>query len=120
MNPDFLELKFSRTLWQGVYRAKLMDPNGFEVASLRVVPCLPISAEELPPNDPEVGPDLLVTVDLAEIDPKEFLEWENSLALKILTQFSHQEPIPRECQFFYPSPLELHSIDEDREKTAER
>ena len=108
MNSDLFELRFSRTLWEGVYRAWVLDTEGMQIASLRVITCLPIDKNELPENAPDAGPVLLVTVDVAEIDPKEFLQWENTLALKILAQFSHQEPVPRECQFFYPSPLNTH------------
>lgn len=105
---DQLELKFAKTLWQDVYRVWVLNAEGMQVASLRVIPCLPLESHELPENAPNVGPVLLVTVDIAEVAPTQILEWENALALKILAQFSHQEPVPRECQFFYPSPLEVH------------
>lgn len=111
MNPDFFDLRFSRTLWEGVYRGYVLNEEGMQIASLRILPCLPLAPEELPPNAPDAGPVILVMVDLAEMDPKDFLSWENAIALKVLAQFSHQEPIPRECQFFYPSPIPSHPIE---------
>lgn len=112
MDFDLFELHFSRTLWEGVYRAWVLDAEGMQVASLRVITCLPLDRSELPESAPEAAPVLLVTVDIAEIDPQEFMEWENSLALKILAKFSHQEPLPRECQFFYPSPMNAHWLED--------
>ncbi len=110
MNPDFLTLHFSKTLWSGVYRAWVLDAEERQVASLRVLPCLPLSEDEMPPDAPNVGPVILVLVDIAEIDPSEFLNWEDGLSQQLLAKFSHQEPVPRECQFFYPSPMEIHEL----------
>jgi hypothetical protein len=112
MNPDLFQLHFAKTLWEGVYRVWVLNEDGVQIASLRVIPCLPLDESQLPPDAPNAGPVLLVTVDMAELSPQEVIQWENSLALRILSQFSHQEPVPRECQFFYPSPVSSHWLED--------
>jgi len=58
-------IKLARTLWFNMYRAMVEDAVGGYVATLRLIPAIPLDRADVPADAPEVEPYVLVLVEAA-------------------------------------------------------
>lgn len=100
-----MQVQLARTLWINTYRGKATNEAGEYLATMRIIPSLPLSREEVPENAPEVKPYLSVLIEDAVITSKELLEFETLLSKILIHKF--KEFSPELCQFFYPSLPEM-------------
>lgn len=110
-----LSLKLMRTLWLNTYRAAVTDETKSQIASLRIVPHIPLDREELPPDAPDAIPFITILVEQANISPEEFIFFESKVAEQVVKKMSTEDFKPEFCRFFYPSPsymLENSSMDQ--------
>ncbi len=56
-------IKLARTLWFNMYRAMVEDAVGGYVATLRLIPAIPLDRADVPADAPEVEPYVLVLVE---------------------------------------------------------
>jgi hypothetical protein len=103
-NETGWRLELARTLWFNIYRAQVIDAAGEYIASLRLIPAIPIDREELPADAPEVEPYVLVVVEDAVISEHELVAFEKKLADEIVARMAQHDFRPAFCQFAYPSP----------------
>lgn len=99
-----VKIALARTLWVNTYRGKVTDECGEYVATLRIIPGLPLDRCEVPEDAPEVQPYISVLVEDATITVEEMVPFETKVADTLLFQLRDQNFKPELCQFFYPSP----------------
>jgi len=99
-----LNLKLARTLWINTYRALVSDAAGNHIATLRLIPTLPLDRSELPPDAPEAAPYLTVLVEDGHFDADGLVEFESHTAELVLAQMARLGFTPEYCLFAYPSP----------------
>lgn len=105
LTPEtILSVKLARTLWYNTYRGRVSDEAANYIATLRLIPALPVDREELPPDAPEVAPYLLVVVEDGTFEAAELTEFEGKLSDVLLPLMSQTGFSPEYCQFAYPSP----------------
>lgn len=97
-------LKLAKTLWHNTYRGAVLDASGKYVASLLIVPQIPLDSSEVPPDAPQAIPYALVLVEDAQITANNLIEFESTLAPIILARLTTAVFIPEHCRFTYPSP----------------
>ncbi|MDR3565064.1 MAG: hypothetical protein P4N59_27000 [Negativicutes bacterium] len=102
-----LSIKLARTLWHNTYRARVSDSLGNYVATLRLVPTLPLDRSELPPDAPEADPYLTVLVEDGAFDTQDITAFESKTAETLIAQMAQHDFEPSYCMFAYPSPLQL-------------
>lgn len=102
-----LTVKLSRTLWFNIFRGKVTAEGGEYIASVRIIPTVPLDREELPPDAPEAVPCLTVLVDDGIITADDLVSFEAKLAPLLLAKFEREDFKPELCQYFYPSPMSL-------------
>lgn len=103
-NETGWRLKLTRTLWFNMYRAQVLDASGEFVASIRLIPAIPLDREEVPADAPEVEPYVLALVEDAAFSEDELVEFETKLADEIVVKMAQHDFRPAFCQFAYPSP----------------
>lgn len=104
MEMKNLFVKLMATLWENTYRIVINDQNDQYVATGRVIVNIPLSPDELPPNAPEVEPQLLVLVEDGDLDSNNLIEFETILAAKIREKFNYEIMT---VFFYYPSPEDV-------------
>lgn len=97
-------IRLARMLWINMYRAQVLDAAGEYLATLRLIPAIPLDREEVPDDAPEVAPYLLVLVEDAVFSPEEMVEAESGLAEMLMAKMAQPDFNPAHCQFAYPSP----------------
>lgn len=107
-------IKLNKTLFFNTYRAVVNDSSQNYIATIQIIPGLPLDRSEIPENAPEVSPYLTVIVEDAMVTSKNFLEFETTLTDALLKRMSTQDFLPKTCNFFYPSPAFMF---EDPDKT---
>ena len=68
MSNGAYSLKLARTLYDNVYRCRLINDNQQPVADMRIVPSIPTDRSQVPEDAPVVPAFLLVIVDDADIN----------------------------------------------------
>lgn len=101
---SIISVKLMRTLWLNTYRAAVADETKAQLASLRIVPHIPLDREELPPDAPDAIPFITILVEQANISPEEFIYFENKVADQVIKKMRTDDFVPEFCRFFYPSP----------------
>lgn len=96
-----LSLQIMATLWENTYRVAVYDEKQTYVATARVIVSVPLQAEELPPEAPQVEPQLQVLMEDCLIDSNELIEFETIMAAKLREKFQYHI---NTMYFFYPSP----------------
>lgn len=96
-------VKLARTLWFNTYRALVEDDAGEYVATLRLIPAIPLDRAEVPADAPEVEPYVLVLVEDAVFAEEELLNFEGEVAGLLLEKMAQPDFNPAFCQFAYPS-----------------
>lgn len=104
MEMKNLFVKLMATLWENTYRIVINDQNDQYVATGRVIVNIPLSPDELPPNAPEVEPQLLVLVEDGDLDSNNLIEFETILAAKIREKYNYEIMT---VFFYYPSPEDV-------------
>lgn len=98
------QLKLARTLWFNIYRAQVTDAAGEYLATLRLIPAIPLDREDVPADAPEVEPYVLVIVEDAVFTEDELVGFETRLADQLLAAMTQPDFAPAFCQFTYPTP----------------
>lgn len=96
-------LQLARTLWFNIYRAQVTNEAGEYLATLRLIPAIPLDREELPADAPEVDPYVLVIVEDAVFAEDEIIGFETQLSEQLLAAMTQNDFAPAFCQFTYPS-----------------
>ena len=96
-------IKLARTLWFNTYRALVEDAAGEYVATLRLIPTIPLDRDSVPADAPEVDPYVLVVVEDAVFSEEELISFEGSVAGLLLERMAQPDFNPVFCQFAYPS-----------------
>lgn len=99
-----LNIKLAKTLWFNTYRGQVKDHAGNYVATLRLIPSIPLDRDELPPDAPEVASYITVIVEDGDFATAELVQFESSVAELLLEQMAQPPFAPEYCQFSYPSP----------------
>lgn len=97
-------LKVAKTLWFNIYRGVITDASGEYVATVRIIPGLPLDRQEVPDDAPEARPYLIVIVEDAAIDLNDLVHFESSVTDSLLQTLSRDTFKPEFIQFFYPTP----------------
>lgn len=114
-SPDTpLKVRLAKTLWFNTYRAKVTDKNSDDyLATLRLVPTVPLDKSEVPENAPDVKSYILVLVEDAQIDDENLVAFESALADELQEELKKVKFQPESCQFFYPSPPHMLGQEEE-------
>lgn len=96
--------KLARTLWHNAYRAQITDSLGEYVATLRLLPQIPLDREVVPENAPEVKLYLIILVeDAPMLSEDNLVEFENSASKLVMEELAKLEMFADSCQFVYPN-----------------
>jgi hypothetical protein len=101
---SIIKVTLMRTLWLDTYRAGVVDETNGHLATLRIIPHIPLEREELPPDAPEAIPFISILVEQANISPEEFIFFESKVSDQIMSKMQTDAFKPEFCRFFYPSP----------------
>ncbi|MDR3589156.1 MAG: hypothetical protein P4N41_05800 [Negativicutes bacterium] len=99
-----LSIKLARTLWYNTYRGRVTDASGEYLATVRLIPTLPLDRAELPPDAPEADSYLIVLVEDGTFEAADLTEFESKLSDLLLVQMAQNGFAAEYCQFAYPSP----------------
>lgn len=98
------KVKLARTLWANAYRAQIKNNDGDYVATLRLLPQIPLDRLQVPETAPEVKLYLIIFVEdaplLAETNLHQF---EDNISTAVLEALEQQAMYPDTCQFVYPN-----------------
>ena len=108
MESGNFTLKIAKTLWFNIYRGSIHGAAGEYVATVRIIPGLPLDRSEVPADAPEARPYLIVIVEDATVDLAELVHFESAVTDSLLQTLSRETFKPEFIQFFYPTP----SIDD--------
>ena len=97
-------LKVAKTLWFNIYRGVINGAAGEYVATVRIIPGLPLDRQDVPDDAPEARPYLIVIVEDASIDLNELVPFESAVTDSLLQTLSRETFKPEFIQFFYPTP----------------
>ncbi len=98
-----LTITLARTLWFNMYRAQVEDAAGEYLATLRLIPAVPLERDAVPEGAPEVQPYVLVLVEDAAFREEELVSFESEVAEQLLARMTQEDFRPAFCQFAYPS-----------------
>lgn len=104
MSNGAFQLKLTRTLYNNLYRAMLLDENQQVKGRISIIPNLATAREYLPADAPQVHSILLVIVEDADINKDNLLDFEERATYALLKRFSTEQVYFQQCQFLYPSP----------------
>ena len=99
-----LTLKVAKTLWFNTYRGVFKDAAGQYVATIRIIPGIPLDRDEVPADAPEARPYLIVIVEDAAVPLTQLVSFESSVTDSLLQTLSRETFRPEFVQFFYPTP----------------
>ena len=99
-----LTLKLAKTLWFNTYRGLFSDDSGQYVATVRIIPAIPLDREDLPEDAPEARPYLTVIVEDATVPLDQLVEFETAASDVLLGALARETFRPEFIQFFYPNP----------------
>lgn len=98
------KLQMARTLWHNAYRMRVTDVAGEYVATLRLLPQIPLDRSEVPENAPEVKLYLVILVeDAPMLSEQNLTEFENSLSTAVMEELAKLSMYADSCQFVYPN-----------------
>ena len=99
-----MTLKMAKTLWFNTYRGVLSDAMGEYVATVRIIPTIPLDRQDVPDDAPEARPYLTVIVEDAAVPLDQLIEFETAATDILLGTLSREGFTPEFIQFFYPTP----------------
>jgi hypothetical protein len=103
-NSGTFSLKVAKTLWFNIYRGVITGAAGEYVATVRIIPGLPLDRQDVPADAPEARPYLIVIVEDAAIALNELIHFESAVTDSLLQTLSRETFRPEFIQFFYPTP----------------
>lgn len=98
------KLQLSRTLYDNVFRVRLMDEYNETKGFLRVIPSIPTDRSFVPEDAPVVPAILVVIVEDADINKDNLIDFEERASYALLKRFATEEIAFEHCEFYYPSP----------------
>ncbi len=101
------QLDLMRTLWDRTYRATIFNERDEYVATIRIILGVPLPAEQIPDNAPEVHDYLTVLVEDTVIKPEDIIAFEESVSQTLIAKSTSDTFQPTHTLFFYPSPSEV-------------
>jgi hypothetical protein len=104
MNPVNFTLKVAKTLWFNIYRGVIQGAAGEYVATVRIIPGMPMDRSDVPADAPEARPYLIVIVEDAAIELSQLVQFESAVTDSLLQTLSRETFKPEFIQFFYPTP----------------
>ena len=104
-------LQLAKTLWFNTYRGVVNTASGEYLATIRLIPAIPLDRAEVPQDAPHVTPHVVVIVEDASISSDQLIEFEAKTADLLLGLLRRPEFSPESCQFFYPSPTDMPARD---------
>ncbi|MBU2703025.1 hypothetical protein Ga0466249_004161 [Sporomusaceae bacterium BoRhaA] len=99
-----LKLTLARTLWFNTYRAKITNTADEPIATVKLVPTMPLERSEVPENAPVVDSYVLVLVEDAAVSDDQLVPFETDLSNLLHKELAQLNFSPAMCHFFYPSP----------------
>lgn len=102
--PGAYTLKIAKTLWFNIYRGVISGAAGEYIATVRIIPGMPLDRQEVPEDAPEARPYLIVIVEDATIELNELVPFESAVTDSLLQALSRDTFRPEFIQFFYPTP----------------
>ena len=99
-----MTLKIAKTLWFNSYRGVINDALGQYVATIRIMPAIPLDRQDVPQDAPEARPYLTVLVEDAAVSLDQLIEFETAASDVLLQAFAREAFKPEFIQFFYPNP----------------
>lgn len=104
MSKQAYSVKLARTLYDNVYRARLLNENDQPIGDLQIMPVLPTDRSQLPEDAPEAKPYLLVLVRDADINKDNLIDFEEKTDFCLRKRFATETTDFQYCLFVYPSP----------------
>ncbi len=104
MVSDAYQVQIARTLYNNVYRCRLLDSVGNVKGFLRVLPSLPLDRSQVPQDAPKAVPFLYVIVEDADINKDNLIDFEERTAYALMLRFATETVNFDHCEFYYPSP----------------
>lgn len=99
-----LRVQMARTLWHNAYRARITDSAGEYVATLRLLPQLPLDQSELPEDAPDAKLYLIILVEDAPLLTEKTLgDFENGVSIAVMEELTKLTMYADSCQFVYPN-----------------
>lgn len=111
-----LKCTLARTLWFNTYRAKITNTADEYIATVRLVPTMPLERSEVPENAPVVDSYVLVLVEDAAVNDDQLVPFEEAVSNLLHKELAQLEFSPAMCHFFYPSPP--HMLKDETAKTT--
>ena len=99
-----MTLKMAKTLWFNTYRGVFSDALGQYVATVRILPAIPLDRQEVPEDAPDARPYLTVLIEDATVPLDSLIEFETAATDTLLQALSRDAFAPEFIQFFYPTP----------------
>lgn len=99
-----MSLKIAKTLWFNAYRGLFNNALGQYVATVRIIPAIPLDRSDIPADAPEARPYLTVLVEDAAVPLDQLIEFETAATDILLRTLSRETFKPEFIQFFYPNP----------------
>ena len=90
MESGNFTLKIAKTLWFNIYRGSIHGAAGEYVATVRIIPGLPLDRSEVPADAPEARPYLIVIVEDATVDLAELVHFESAVTDSLLQTLSRE------------------------------
>ncbi len=102
-----LKITLARTLWFNTYRAKITDLADNYIATIKLIPTMPLDRSEVPENAPTVESYVLVLVEDAAVSHDQLVFFETEVATLLHKELPQLGFAPAMCHYFYPSPPDL-------------
>lgn len=98
-----LKVQLARTLWHNAYRARITAAGDY-IATLRLLPQIPLDRSEIPENAPEAKLYLIILVEDAPLLSEQNLtDFENSVSTIVMEELAKLSMFADSCQFVYPN-----------------
>lgn len=104
MNSNAYSVKLARTLYDNVYRCRLLNENEQPIGDLKIIPVIPTPRDQVPEDAPVVQAYLCVIVCDADINKDNLIDFEERTSLALLKRFATETISFQYCEFYYPSP----------------
>lgn len=114
-NQDPYRIDLMRTLWENTYRGTVFNDKEQYVATIRILLQIPLDREEVPENAPIVNPNIIILIEDTILSPIEIIDFENILSKIIVKKFITEDFTPDHIMYFYPSPAETVSDQNNKE-----
>jgi hypothetical protein len=104
MENSTLRIQLARTLWHNAYRARVTGAGDDYMATLRLLPQLPLDRSEVPENAPDAKLYLIILVeDAPMLSEANLTDFEDGVSVAVMEELAKLSMYADSCQFVYPN-----------------